>query len=133
MKNQFKSFLLTEEKIYLGQRLGDILTALQQLNDDAANMGKRHLIRIITNITSQIRRILHGSWTYEEEKYLKQLQKIGVALMKGIDSNEDLIQVISNCTAALEKLSDDLDTPVNNLASPAHSDFSYDDDHNDDD
>jgi hypothetical protein len=132
MKNQFKLFLLTEEKIYLGQRIGDILTALQQLNDDAANMGKRHLIRIVTNIVSQIRRILHSSWSYEEEKYLKQLQKVGVALMKGIDSNEDLIQTVSNCASAVEKLSDDLDAPINNLAAPAHSDFSYDDDQDDD-
>lgn len=122
MKNQFKSFLLLEEKVYLGQRIGDVLTALQELTDHAPNMGKRHLIRIIVNIVKQIRRILHGSWTYEEEKYLKELQKIGVALMKGLDDNEDLIQVVSSCTNTCEKLSDKLDTPINNLATPINTD-----------
>jgi hypothetical protein len=121
MKNQFKTFLLLEEKVYLGQRVGDVLTALQELSDHAPNMGKRHLMRIIVNIVKQIRRILHGSWTYEEEKYLKELQKIGVSLMKGLDNNDDLIQVVSNCTAACEKLSDKLDTPINNLATPANT------------
>ena len=133
MDKPFKMFLLTEEKIYLGQRVGDVLTALQQLHEDAANMGKRHLMRLITNIVRQIRRILHGTWAYEEEKYLKELQKIGVALMKGMDTNEDLVQVISSCTSAAERLSDNLDTPLNNLAAPAHTDFSDDDDQDDDD
>jgi hypothetical protein len=119
MKNQFRSYLLTEEKVYLGQRIGDVLTALQELSDHAPNMGKRHLMRIIVNIVKQLRRILHGSWSYEEEKYLKELQKIGVALMKGLDTNDDLLQVIASCTAACEKLSDKMDTPINNLSAPA--------------
>lgn len=121
MNNQFKTFLLTEEKVYLGQRIGDVLNALQELTDHAPNMGKRHLMRIIVNIVKQIRRILHGNWSYDEEKYLKELQKIGVALMKGLDSKDDLIQVVSNCTDACEKLSDKLDTPINNLATPVNT------------
>jgi hypothetical protein len=122
MKNDFRCFLLTEEKAYLGQRVGDVLNALQELNDHAPHMGKRHLMRIIVNIVKQIRRILHGSWTYEEEKYLKELQKIGVALMKSLDNNEDLIQAVSSCTDACEKLSDKIETPINNLATPANTD-----------
>lgn len=119
MKNQFKNYLLTEEKVYLSTKIGDILTALQQLNSDAANIGKRHLIRLIKNIVRQIRRILHSSWTFEEDKYLKVLQKIGVALMKGLDTNQDLPSLIQSCTDELQKLSDKLDEPVNNLAAPA--------------
>jgi len=128
MKNlSIKNFLLNEEKIYLGERIGDILTSLQQLKDDAPNMGKRHLMRVVKSIVSQIRRILHGSWTYEEEAYLKELQKIGVALMKGLDNNEELPPLVSSCTSALEKLSNELDEPVNKLAAPATKEKSQED------
>lgn len=119
MKNQFKMYLLTEEKVYLSTKVGDILTAIQQLNNDAANMGKRHLIRLVKNIVRQIRRVLHSSWTFEEENYLKVLQKVGVAMMKGLDDNEDLPTLIQSCMDEMQKLSDKLDEPVNNLASPA--------------
>jgi hypothetical protein len=119
MKNHFRSFLLTEEKVYLGTKVGDILTALQELNKDASNMGKRHLMRLIKNIVRQIRRILHSSWTFEEGKYLEVLQKVGVALMKGLDTNSDLPELVSSATDEIEKLSEKIDEPINNLAAPA--------------
>jgi len=112
-------FLLTEERVYLGTKVGDILTSLQELNKDAPNMGKRHLMRLIKNIVRQIRRILHSSWTFEEEDYLKVLQKVGVALMKGLDTNEDLPTLISSATTEVESLSEKIDEPINNLAAPA--------------
>lgn len=115
----FKTFLLTEERVYLGTKVGDILTALQQLNTDAPNMGKRHLIRTIKNVVRQIRRILHSSWTFEEESYLKTMQKVGVALMKGLDDNEDLPTLVQSCTDEIQKLSDKIGEPANNLAAPA--------------
>lgn len=121
MRKEFRKFLVTEEKVYLGQRIGDILTAMQQLKEDSPNMGKRHLIRVVTNIVKQIRRVLHSSWTFEEERYLKDMQRVGVALMKGLDDNEDLVQLITNCVASMEKLSDVIDTPINNLATPAYN------------
>lgn len=119
MKNQFRMYLLTEERLYLGTKIGDILTALQELNKDAPNMGKRHLMRLIKNIVRQIRRILRSSWTFEERQYLEVLQKVGVALMKGMDTNEDLPTLISSATSEIEQLSEKLDEPINNLAAPA--------------
>jgi hypothetical protein len=119
MKNQFRQFLITEERVYLGQKVGDILTALQQLNGDAANMGKRHLMRLMKNIVRQIRRILRSSWTFEEQQYLKVLQKVAVALMKGLDTNEDLPSLVSSAASEMESLSDKMEEPINNLAGPA--------------
>jgi hypothetical protein len=119
MKKQFRQFLITEERVYLSTKIGDILTAIQQLSHDASNMGKRHLIRLIKNIVRQIRRVLHSSWAFEEESYLKVLQKVGVALMKGLDDNEDLPTLIQSCADEMQKLSDKVGEPVNNLASPA--------------
>lgn len=115
MINQFKNYLLNEQKHYLGQRSGDILTALQNLQDDAENMGSRVLIRVCQGIVNQIRIILHGRWDEEDVKYLKKLQKIGVALMRAVDDNDDLPQVISSAVMELEGLLNDLQMPINSL------------------
>ena len=115
MIDQFKSFLLNETKHYLGQRSGDILTALQNLQDDSAGMGQRALLRACQGIVNQIRRIVHGRWDEEDVQYLKRLQKVGVAIMKAIDENEDLQEVIASSSAEIEKMLDDLQVPINSL------------------
>jgi hypothetical protein len=133
---EFKSFLFLEQKVYLSERIGDVLTGLQKLNNDIENMGKRHIMRIIDKIVARIRKILHGNWSYEEDRYLKELQKIGVSLMKGLDNKQDLVQLVTNCTDATEKLLDKLEKPINNVAAPAHFELNtdeQDDDEEDDD
>lgn len=114
---RFKQFILNENKAYLGQKVGDILTATQELRDDARNMGSRDLTRFSERIVNQIRRILHSNWPREEAKHLKVLQKVGVALMKAIDEKEDLPSTISGVAGALEKLVAKFGTPINSLAS----------------
>jgi hypothetical protein len=115
MFDQFKSFLLNETKHYLGQRAGDILTALQNLQDDASGMGSRALIRASQGIVNQIRRILRGRWNEQDVQHLKTLQKIGVALMKAIDENQELPEVIASSVMELEGLLDKLQVPINSL------------------
>lgn len=117
MINKFKSFLLNESKHYLGQRSGDILTALQNLQEDSVNMGNRALIRACQGIVNQIRRILKGRWDDEDINYLKSLQKVGVAIMKSIDENEDMQEVISSSVMELEDLLKKLQVPINSLGS----------------
>lgn len=115
--DQFRSFLLNETKHYLGQRAGDILTALQNLHEDAASMGSRALIRAATGIVNQIRRILRGRWEEADVQYLKQLQKIGVAIMKSIDENDDIQAVIASAVSEMEGMLDKLQVPLNSLGS----------------
>lgn len=112
----FKQYILTENKIYLATKVGDILTAVQELRDDAKNMGSRDLIRFSERIVSQIRRILHSNWPKEEVKYLKVLQKVAVALMKAIEEKDDLGTIIAGIATTLEKLVSNLGLPINKLA-----------------
>lgn len=114
---RFKQFILNENKAYLGQKVGDILTAAQELRDDSKNMGSRDLTRFSERIVNQIRRILHSNWPREEIKHLKVLQKVGVALMKAIEEKEDLPSTISGAAGTLEKLVAKFGTPINNIAS----------------
>lgn len=113
--NQFKSFLLNESKHYLGKRSGDILTALQSLQEDISGLGTRAIIRASQQIVNQIRRIVHGRWDEQDVKYLAILQKIGVAIMKAIDEHDDLEEVIASSVSELEKMIDKLGTPINTL------------------
>lgn len=112
----FKTFLLNEQSAYLGQKVGDILTAVQELRDDSKNMGTRDLIRYSERIVNQIRRILHSNWPREETKNLKVLQKIGVAFMNSIEKKDNLAGKISGAASDLEKLVAKLGMPVNKLA-----------------
>lgn len=114
---RFKEFLLNEQQAYLGLKVGDILTAAQELRDDAKNMGSRDLTRFSQRIVNQIRRILHSNWPREEVKHLKVLQRVAVAIMKAIDEKEDLGSTISGAVSALEKLVSNLGVPINKLAS----------------
>jgi hypothetical protein len=76
------------------------------------------MVRNSEVIVNQIRRILHSNWPKEEEKHLKQLQKIGVAIAKAMEEKDDLEATIAACQQALEDLSGDLGVPVNTLGSP---------------
>lgn len=113
----FKNFLLNENKYYLGQKAGDLLTAIQSLGEDASNLGNRALLRATQGIINQIRKILHGNWGDEDLKYLKGLQKIGVALCKAIDDKEDIAEVIASVQGELESILGDMEVPINQIGS----------------
>jgi hypothetical protein len=117
MRFQFKDFLISENKYYLGQKSGDLLSAMQALSDDSPNIGNREMIRATQGLINQIRRILHSRWDDEDLKYLKTLQKIGVALCKAIDEKEDIATIVSSAQKELEEMINDMEVPVNNLGS----------------
>jgi hypothetical protein len=112
---RFKDFLLFETQAYLAQKVGDILAALQELRDDAQNMGSRDLTQYSMRIVNLIRRVLHSSWPKDERENLVVLQKAGVAIMKSIDEKNDLPGTISAVSTLLEKLVADMGVPINKL------------------
>mgnify|MGYP003335258955 CR=1 FL=1 len=117
----FKTFLLNEDKAYLSQRVGDILTALKELDSDSKNMGTRDLVRFSERIVNNVRRVLHSNWSKEEQKFLLVLQKVAVAIMKAIEEKNDLPTIISSSCNTLQKLVKDLGLPINKLAVPDHA------------
>lgn len=114
-KISFKHFLLNENKEYLNHRIGDILNALHDLNQNSKALGTRQLVRNATTIVNQIRRILHTGWEKTEEATLKELQKVGVSIAKAIDEKDDLQTILQSATVALEQLTSG--GPINNLGS----------------
>lgn len=117
MNISFREFILNENKAYLGERLGTLLTALQELQQNSDGMGTRQVVANSERLVNQIRRILHGNWSRREEKYLKHLQIIGVALAKAIDEKDNLMDVIPSVTSELENLLSKMQVPVHSLGS----------------
>lgn len=112
---KFQNFLLNESKFYLGHKIGDILSALQELQQNSDGMGTRQILANSDRIVNQIKRILHGNWSNKDEKHLKKLQIAGVALAKAIDKKDNLVEIIPNIVAALEELMSKMGQPVNSL------------------
>ena len=114
---EFKQFILNENKVYLGEKIGDILSALHNLKEVSPNLGNKQISNMAEKIVNQIRRILHSDWP-GDKKSLLSLQKIGTAIMKSIEEKQDLPETIEGATQEMEKLSSDLGVPVNVAATP---------------
>lgn len=113
----FKGFLLCEEKQYFGARLGDLLNGIHDLNDDAPNMGERHVVRLAEALVNQIRQVLRGRWSIRQRPHLERLQKVGVAIMRAVDEKGDLAEVLRACGHELQQVAERLGTPVNQVGS----------------
>lgn len=111
-----QEFLLTEDRKYLGEKVGDILNAIQNIQDNGQSIGARELNRNSEEIVDRIRGILHDTWSRKDKKFLKPLQKIGVAIMKALEEKGDLLGTISSSSDEVTKLLDDLGVPLNKLA-----------------
>lgn len=114
---EFKNFLLKEETEFLAQKIGDILAALQSLEQDSKSLGNRQLMHMADNIVKQMRRVLITNWSKEEMIHLKSVQKAAVALAQATDTNQQMPEVISGVRRELESLLGRLKMPVNRLVS----------------
>ena len=115
---RFSNYLLNEERGFLGHRVGDVLTSLQDLQDDMENLGSRQLSRYAEQIVNQIRKIIHSQWNPKYHKDLSELQKIAVAIQKTVEDRGDLKQILPAAAQALQTLSSKLGVKVNNLDAP---------------
>jgi hypothetical protein len=120
MEMNFKYFLLNENRVHLGEKIGDILSAVNDLTDEGANMGARQMVKFSEKIVALIRRILHSNWPRTEEDTLKRLQKVAYNLMLAIDPKDknekvDLNDLMPSVQQELQDIVSDLGTPINRL------------------
>lgn len=118
MPHRFKVYLLNEERSFLGHRVGDVLTSMQDIQTDLGNLGSRQLTRMAEDLVNQIRKILHSNWSPKSIKHLKELQRIGVAIQKTIEEKGDLKEILPAATQSLQQLSGKLGVKVNALDAP---------------
>lgn len=116
MRNlKFKYFLLNEGTEYLATRVGDILNALQDIQQHSEGMGTRQLVSNAERIVNQIRRILHTSWGSDSLDVLEMLQRAAVAIKKGIEEKNDLIEILGNASNELQDHLAKLGMPINKV------------------
>ena len=82
------------------------------------SMGTRQQVKNAELIANQVRRILHSNWRDQEKEHLKDLQKIGVAILKAIEEKDDLKGILASAKSELENVSGGLGTPVQQLNKP---------------
>ena len=113
---RFRDFLLNENKVYLSEKIGDLLTSLQNLQEDADGLSARAMERGLRGVVNQIRKILHSRWDDSEKATLLLLQKIGVGIMSGLDETDvDMKELVASAVSELER--NDSEEPVNTLGS----------------
>jgi N-glycosylase/DNA lyase len=123
-KINFKDFLLNEAKYYLAERIGSILSAIQDLLQNFEGIGKRQLIFNCENIISQIRSILQDKWSEKEKNYLLEIQKAGVALAKCLNEKGEMREVLESVSEVFSKISEKLGVPVNSIGNESEEDIS---------
>jgi cell division protein YceG involved in septum cleavage len=100
---RFKEFLLKEnEDNYLEVKIGDILSALQNILEDSGVISKKDVNDHLVNIANRIKPLLNsGNKNY---KILKTLQKVAVTIYSGVENGDDPKNVAQGCIAELEAL-----------------------------
>jgi hypothetical protein len=120
----FQEYLLNEDRAHLGHKVGDVLTAAQDLEEDLENIGARQVMRMSDAIVAQIRRVLHQQWEPIQHDYLTDLQAVAVMIKKAIEEKKnkgttfDLKETISMAIKQLEAISQKLGQPVNKVQAP---------------
>lgn len=121
---KFKDYLLNEQQIandsdkqYFGQKVGDVLTAIHNLEEDGKAAGNRKMTKVSLRIVNQIRNILHDQWGAIADPFLPILQKVAVAMMKAIEEKGDINEVLSSAGAELEEILKKLGVPINQIGS----------------
>lgn len=117
MELEFEKYVITESKKYFGTKIGDVLAALQDLDQNKEGMGSRQLVANTERLINQLRRILHSNWSKREDKFLKQIQKIAVALARALEDKQTLPDIIPSASQELQAIMQKLGVPVNSLMS----------------
>jgi len=112
---EFKEFLINENVAYMGEKLGDILNALQELVTNGKAVGDRQLRKNCEQIVNQLRQMIRTKWQDKQKMFLPELQSIGVSIMKAIDDKDDLVSVLQDSASHIQDILSKLGTPINNL------------------
>lgn len=111
----FKGFIIRETQEFLGKEIGRICSYLQSLSDDAKKIGAEKLVEYVKVAISDIKTIIGGHWLPEDLKFLLDLQKVGVALSKSLEENNDLYAVLQSSVSQLRDTLKKMGVPVNDL------------------
>ncbi|MHA1949477.1 MAG: hypothetical protein ACW99G_06050 [Candidatus Thorarchaeota archaeon] len=117
-RDYYQITLNEETDSYLGHKVGDISNGINDLLQNYQGMGTRQINDNAEQIVNIIRRILHTHWPEEQERNLKNLQKVGVSIMKAIEEKGDLESVLKSSASEVQKTMEKLGVPINSIGTP---------------
>lgn len=115
---KFNEYLINEDRNYLGQKVAQVLSDVQSLQNDMENLGSRRLSQHMQEIVDEIRTILHSRWNPKHLNRLQDLQAIAVAIQKAISEKGDVKSLLPMVAKSMETLSGKMGVKVNNLEAP---------------
>jgi hypothetical protein len=125
---KFKNFLLEEGFNFSNVKVGDILSAFQQLSFDIDNIKKKDLKNTLENIILNMRSLLNSK---SDKILISVIQKIICAIKDDIEVNGDFKSTIESSIYELEKYLKDkkvvLNNPIENSKDQSVSDPVKDD------
>jgi hypothetical protein len=111
----FRKFIVLENLQLFGDKVGNLLKDLQELQENYKDIGMNSTCQTIEKIIADIQPILTGHWDSSNKKYLKGLQKVGVALSKLLEEKDDFDKVLADCVEELKNITTKLNVPINDL------------------
>ena len=116
----FKDFLINENKMDLGIKIGDILNSITALSVDMDKQGKK-LNVFAEDIISRVQAILRSGWSPELKQYLQQIRNAVIEVCKSLDgsSEKPLPDALKVFSAGLQKIAVNLGTPINDIGQKA--------------
>lgn len=113
--SQFKNFLLLEQNQILSNRISPLVNAIDELKADFQQMGTRQVIKNLTQIANEIRKIINDDWPDSEKNTIETLQKIAFFVLKSIDSSEEIQVILDRVATELYSLAGKDNIQINNL------------------
>lgn len=115
---RFKDFLLNEDRTSLAERIGDILSALQELAPVAEKKTQASL-SAAKSIVAQIRNIVRNTDPKDNKEVMDKMVDTGVMLSKSVDGTGDktLPEAANTAISDLKKVVAKLGAPINTIAS----------------
>ena len=111
---RFKEFLLKEnEDNYLEVKIGDILSALQNMLEDSGVMSKKDTSDHLVSVANKIKPLLNSG--NKNLNTLRTLQKVAVAIYSGVENGDDPKSIIKTCTTELESLLSGSGSTINKI------------------
>lgn len=119
---KFKEFFITENVAYLAKELGNLLSSLQEYQEELKSLEKipkKRLNNICNSTFNKIKSILlSGNIPKQNSKEIRLLQKICFTLHK-IEKNElDYKQFFPIIVKSLEQVITGFGMPINNVIAP---------------
>ena len=114
----FKTYLTSNARDNFAGKLSSALESIHILINDIDNLKTKSAIDAAELIAFNLKAILKNNMfrSKEEKEYLKTIQKVVFAILKALDTNEELKPVLKASAQELQAILSKIGEPINSIA-----------------